>query len=412
MLPPVSQPRPLVVLPLRRAGLVPAVIALSLAALLLGAPLRADINACDRVASHPSDPDKVLPGFGRSEIDLPKAESICRAELQREPNDARTTFHVGRVLYYQGKAKEALPFLEKSADMGYRQAIFVLGFVLYDASLLPRDDCRAASLWQKSLALEHPWTGAFLVDAYLDGRFDKCGVRLSDEQMKRYVALSTANIPYGESEGRMERVTQRLAARARAAAAAATPAGAAISPFDPSKYSQVPTECDRMASHPEDPNRVSEGRERPEIDLPKAIEICRAAVAADPRNPRLNYLLGRVLGYSGRGSEALANRQAAVDADYPQALFVIGYITVFGFNQQPKDVCKGAELIRRSAFQGRMAGQLGFPSYVVAGLFDACPVRKDATEMLGFIDAAKKQMKGDYYQQLLAERLEAELRRR
>lgn len=203
-----------------------------------------------------------------------------------------------------------------------------------------------------------------------------------------------------------------LACASWAAWADAPPAAGDVARFDPSKYSQVVTECDRLASHPEDPNRVAPGRHQPEIDLPKAIEACRAAVAADPKNPRLNYLLGRVLGYSGRGAEGIANRQVAVDADYPQALFVIGYITVFGLNQQPKDVCKGAELIRRSAFQGRLAGQFGFPAYVVRGLFDACPVRKDRQEMLGFIAAARQQIGGDYYQGLLAEQLEREIEAR
>lgn len=185
-----------------------------------------------------------------------------------------------------------------------------------------------------------------------------------------------------------------------------------VRPFDPSKFSQAVTECDRLASHPDDPNRVAPGRERAEIDLSKAIEVCRAAVQADPKNPRLNYLYGRVLGYSGRGAEGLANRRAAVDADYPQALFVIGYITVFGMNQQPRDVCQGAEWIRRSAQQGRVAGQLGFPRYVLAGMFDACPVRKDTREMLGFVAAARRQFKGDYYQGLLADMLEEDLGKR
>jgi hypothetical protein len=193
---------------------------------------------------------------------------------------------------------------------------------------------------------------------------------------------------------------------------AAEPAGTPVAPFDASKYSQAVTDCDRVASHPEDPHRVAPGRERPEIDLPKAIEICRAAVQADPKNPRLNYLYGRVLGYSGRGAEGLANRQAAVDADYPQALFVIGYITLFGMNQQPQDTCKAGELLRRSALQGRVAGQLGFPRYVLAGMFDACPVRKDRQEMLGFVAAARKQFKGDYYQGLLADMLDEDLKKR
>lgn len=184
-----------------------------------------------------------------------------------------------------------------------------------------------------------------------------------------------------------------------------------VKPFDASKHSQTVTECDRMASHPEDPYKVAPGRERAEIDLPKAIEVCRAAVAADPKNPRLNYLYGRVLGYSGRGAEAIANRQVAVDADYPQALFVIGYITLFGMNQQPQDSCKAGDMLRRSALQGRLAGQLGFPRYVLLGKFDKCPnVRRDATEMLGFVAAARKQIKGDYYQGLLADMLEEDLR--
>jgi hypothetical protein len=184
-----------------------------------------------------------------------------------------------------------------------------------------------------------------------------------------------------------------------------------LQPFDPSTYSQQVTECDRLASHPDDPHRVAPGLERPQIDLPKAIEACKAAVARDPGNPRLNYLLGRTLGYSGRGAEGLGNRKVAVDADYPQALFVIGYMSLTGMNQQPKDVCGGAELIRRSALQGRIAGQLGFPRYVLSGLFDACPVRKDKTEMLGFVAAARKQSKGDYYQGLLADMLEDDLKR-
>jgi hypothetical protein len=195
-------------------------------------------------------------------------------------------------------------------------------------------------------------------------------------------------------------------------ALAAQAADAPVARFDPSKYSQSVTECDRMASHGDDPYHVAPGREKPEIDLPKAIEACRAAVKADPKNPRLNYLLGRVLGYSGRGAEGIANRQAAVDADYPQALFVIGYITLFGMNQQPQDTCKAAGLLRRSALQERVAGQLGFPRYVLAGMFDACPVRKDTAEMLGFVAAARKQFKGDYYQGLLADMLEEDLKRR
>ncbi len=137
----------------------PALLALTLLAALAPGQAHANVTDCDRIAAHPADPDKVLPGFNRNEIDLPKAIEVCRRVLAEQPGHARTAFTLGRVLYYSKRTDEALPYLEQAAAAGYRQALFVLGFVLYDASQAKRDDCRAAELWQKSIALEHPWTG-------------------------------------------------------------------------------------------------------------------------------------------------------------------------------------------------------------------------------------------------------------
>lgn len=382
---------------------------LTLAAFAGVAPAFAGITDCDRYASHSADPDKVLPGIERPEMDLVRAEAACRAAIAAEPRSGRAHYHLGRVLFYGRHTDEALAELERAVAIGYRQAIFVLGYVYFDGTQVPRDDCRAASLWQRSMGLEHPWTGYYLVNGWLDERFGKCDLKLSDADIERYFAIARDHISVGASTGRVEALGERLARRKAAARLAAAPA-APVVPFDPSKYSQTVTECDRLASHPEDPYHVSPGFEKPQIDLPRAIEACRAAVAADPRNPRLNYLLGRVLGYSGRGAEGIANRQAAVDTDYPQALFVIGYITLFGMNQQPQDTCRGGELIRRSALQNRLAGQLGFARYVLMGKFKECPnLRQDPLEMLGFIKAARTQIKGDYYQTLLADMLETQL---
>ena len=170
----------------------------------------AAITECDRLASHPADPDKVLPGFERKDIDLPRAEAACRAAIAEEPRSARALYQLGRVLYYQKKTADALPFLERSAALGYRQAIFVLGFVFYEGSQAPHEDCRTAELWQRSMALEHPWTGFYLVDGYLDGRFASCGLRLSDAQLARYAEIATTRIPFAASEGRLEKLTARL----------------------------------------------------------------------------------------------------------------------------------------------------------------------------------------------------------
>jgi hypothetical protein len=175
--------------------------------------------------------------------------------------------------------------------------------------------------------------------------------------------------------------------------------------FDPSKYSQVPTACDVLASHPDDPNHVAPGRDRAEIakDFPGAIAACRSAVERDPGNPRLQYQLARVLGYSGQGTLAMPHRAKAVEGRYPQALFVVGFLYLTGQNENPKDSCRAGELIRESAVEGRIAGQIGFPRYAMQGLFDGCDVRVERTEMLGFLDAAAKQVAGDYYRTMLVE---------
>lgn len=179
--------------------------------------------------------------------------------------------------------------------------------------------------------------------------------------------------------------------------------------FERSKYSQSVTSCDRLAAHPNDPDRVADGKEQAEIDLPAAIAACEAAVAADPVNPRLNYQLGRVLAYAGQGEKSKPYREVAVAADYPQAVFVVGFIRLFGLNAEAQDTCGAAQLIHRSARLGRLAGELGFVSYILAGRFENCPVKRDSDEMRGFLAAARTKIGGDFYQGLLIESLGREL---
>ena len=188
-----------------------------------------------------------------------------------------------------------------------------------------------------------------------------------------------------------------------------TAIAAEVQPFDPAKYSQQVTACDRLASHPEDPFHVAPGLAREAIDLPAAIAACEQAVKEDPGHPRLRYQLARVYGYSGMGEKAVPHRAAAVAADYPQALFVVGFLHLYGLNKQPQDTCRAAELIRRSALQGRLAGQVGFVRWALDGTFDGCPVKRDPQEMRAFLAAARAQAGGDFYQGMLVDVLEERL---
>lgn len=203
-----------------------------------------------------------------------------------------------------------------------------------------------------------------------------------------------------------------LAALVLASWCATAMAGEPATPgYDGTRYSQQPTACDLLAAHPDDPQRVAPGRERADIalDYAGAIAACESAVARDPDNPRLRYQLARVLGYSGQGKLAMPHREKAIAARYPQALFVNGFLYLTGQNENPKDPCRAGELMRESAIEGRLAGLLGFPRYALLGTFAGCAVRQDRAEMLGFLDAARQQVAGDFYRTMLVDLLRDDL---
>lgn len=184
-----------------------------------------------------------------------------------------------------------------------------------------------------------------------------------------------------------------------------------IAVYDRAAWSRDVTECDRLASHPDDPERVTDGVAQGDVDLDAARAACEAAVAADPDNPRLNYQLARVNGYAGRHEESQAYRDTALRAGYPQSLFVVGYIRLTGWDGRGEDPCYGGELIRRSAEAGRFAGLVGFPHYALTGAFETCAPDQpliDRAEMLGFLDRAETDASG-FYQEALVIQLRARL---
>jgi tetratricopeptide (TPR) repeat protein len=348
------------------------------------------ITKCDLLAGHPADPDRVAPGLERKDMNLPAAEAECRKQLAETPDHARTAYQLGRSIYYQGRHAEAIPYLERAANAGYPQATFVLGYVLSDGPEDKRDLCRAGSLWLRSAGLEHPWSGYHLVEKSLDGAFRNCSYSVNG--LDRYMRLAAENITVSASAGRVEKLRERFE-QAKAS---------------PAQASEV-TLCDRLAAHPDDPRKLTPGVSETAMDKPAAVSACRAAVKADPDNPRLNYQLARALGYSGLGAQAYPYRDKAVAGEYPQALFVVGYITMLGLNEQPKDVCRGADLIRRSAKADRFAGQVGFVYWAIDGRFKGCKVPVDKAEMLRFLDRAKQHAGSDFYKATLVESLRQRL---
>jgi len=177
--------------------------------------------------------------------------------------------------------------------------------------------------------------------------------------------------------------------------------------YDFSRWSQEVTGCDTLASHGRDPGHVGGSISSSTMDKPAAIAACQVAVASDPENPRLNYQLGRAYGYSNRGEEAMPYRLKAVEQEYPQSLFVIGYLYLTGRTIE-QNTCKAFELWQRAAYYRRLAALVGLPRAYMRGDFSECEGSLSTEDMRDYLNEAKS-MSGDYYVGMLVADLLTEL---
>lgn len=187
----------------------------------------------------------------------------------------------------------------------------------------------------------------------------------------------------------------------------ATAHGVEFEDYSFDRWSQELTECDRLAAHGRDPGHVGEPVTRDMMDKPAAIEACKRAVKADPDNPRLNYQLGRAYGYSGKGEEAMPYRLKALEAEYPQSTFVIGYLHLLGLTIE-QDTCRALELWQSSARHRRLAALISLPRHYLRGDFDECGIEIPADDLRAYLEEARK-VSDDYYVGMLVEELLAKI---
>ena len=164
------------------------------------------------------------------------------------------------------------------------------------------------------------------------------------------------------------------------------------------------TRCDRLVSHPSDPDRVAEGVSSSDVDHSEAIAACETAVAKSPDNARLNYQLGRVYFYAGQPAKALPRLQFAAEKQYRQAQFVLGYVLVNGLQEVPVDLCRAEQLWADSALRGRLASQVSYAHYAMRAKFGSCPLSVNPEGQLALLKAASAR-ELDYYQRLLVTEL-------
>ncbi len=114
-------------------------------------------TACDLLASHPEDPDRVAPGIARRDIvDLPRTVQTCRADLKAAPGNARLNYQLARVLFYAGQAEEAIRRMQEAADAGHRQAQFVYGLMISNRRVPTANfPCDAELYWRRAARAGH-----------------------------------------------------------------------------------------------------------------------------------------------------------------------------------------------------------------------------------------------------------------
>jgi hypothetical protein len=164
------------------------------------------------------------------------------------------------------------------------------------------------------------------------------------------------------------------------------------------------TECDKLASNPEDPDRVAPGVPRDKVDLPAAIAACEREVARQPADTRSRYQLARVLFYAGQTERGVREMRAAADAGNRQAQFVYGALISNRRDNAPKDMCLVEQYWLKSARAGRQAARVSYVRHALKGRFDGCRIQASKEEMSQFLSSAAAEAH-DYYERLLIEDL-------
>ena len=156
-----------------------------------GLPAKADIDPCDTLAANPPDPDRVTEGISRSAMDLDAAIEACRAATEREPNEPRFAYQLGRALFYTGDINAALDYFGRAVDLGYRQAEFVMGAVINNRREgVPYDVCKIEEYWLSSARKEHLHARISYVRHLTKGYFENCEIGASDDEIRQFIDLN------------------------------------------------------------------------------------------------------------------------------------------------------------------------------------------------------------------------------
>ncbi len=108
-------------------------------------------GGCDTVASHPDDTQKPkhIAGIPDHQINLEKAIDFCIAALEKDKNNARINFQLGRALFLAQFYDEAEIYLKQAKNTGYNAANYYLAIMqLHGLGHINEDPNNALEMFQ------------------------------------------------------------------------------------------------------------------------------------------------------------------------------------------------------------------------------------------------------------------------
>lgn len=147
------------------------------------------------------------------------------------------------------------------------------------------------------------------------------------------------------------------------------------------------TDCDRLAAHPSDTQKLSPGVEQPKVDIPAAKKACHQALEAAPGDGRILYQLGRGYFYNDEKDQGIAYFRQSDAAGYAQGQFVLGLIYSQGNGVEP-DMCQAGQLWLKAAHQRHLYSKVFLASNWMDGLFEGCELPVTDQELDGMVSQA------------------------
>ncbi len=136
------------------------------------------VTACDLLAGHPLDPDRLVPGIPTATVmqDLDTATAVCRRDLANDPQNRRLEYNLGRVLFYARDYETGFAHIARAAAAGHRQAQFVEGLIRRrgQEGAAPADLCATLPLWLDAALRGHFGATMGVARGHLAGDFDDC----------------------------------------------------------------------------------------------------------------------------------------------------------------------------------------------------------------------------------------------